>query len=149
MSSLNQCNFIGNLAADPDTRYTTTGEAVCNFTIAVNWKSKDKEGAEWVRVTAFKGLADICGKYLRKGSSVFVSGRMQTRKWTDKQGADRYTTEILADTMQMLDRRGAADSGDGRAPEGESNRVRSDSEAPRGKSAASSGFDDFPNDVPF
>ena len=101
-NDLNQCNFIGRLARDPETRYLSSGDAVCNFTIAVGWKSKDKEGAEWVPVTAFGKLGEICGQYLKKGSQVFVSGRFKTDKYTDKEGVERYSTKIVADTMQML-----------------------------------------------
>lgn len=102
-NDLNQCNFIGRLGKDPEVRYMTNGDAVASFAIAVGWKTKEKEGAEWVPVTAFGQLAEICGKYLVKGSRVFVSGRFTTRKWQDKDGNDRYTTEIKAEKMQMLD----------------------------------------------
>lgn len=103
MNDLNQCNFIGRLGGDVETRYLTNGDAVVNFTIACGWKSKDSEGAEWVRIVAFGKLAGICSEYLSKGSRVFISGRIQTRKWQDQQGNDRYTTEIIANQMQMLD----------------------------------------------
>ena len=102
MNDLNQCNFIGRLGADPESKYLPNGDAVCSFRIAVGWKTKDKEGAEWVRISAFGKLAEICGQYLKKGSQVYVSGRLSTRKWTDKEGRDQYTTEIRADQMQML-----------------------------------------------
>lgn len=102
MNDLNLCNFIGRLGRDPETRYLPDGSAVCNFSIAVGWKSKDKEGAEWVRLSAFGKLAEICGEHLKKGSQVYVAGRLQTRKWKDKDGADKYTTEIMCDRMQML-----------------------------------------------
>lgn len=108
MASLNQCNFIGTLGKDPEQRFFPDGSAVSNFTIAVNesWKDKatgaKKERVSWVPIVATHGLAEVCGQYLKKGSSVFVSGKFYTRKWTDKDGQDRYTTEIKADVMQML-----------------------------------------------
>lgn len=102
-NDLNQCNFIGRLGKDPETRYTADGTCISGFSIACGWKGKDKEGTEWVRVSAFGKLGEICGQYLKKGSRVFISGRMQTRKWQDKDGVERYTTEIMADQMQMLD----------------------------------------------
>ena len=101
-NDLNRCEFIGRLGKDPEIRYSASGDAIANFSIAVGWKTKDKEGAEWVRVTAFGKLAEICGKYLRKGSQVYIAGRMTTRKWQNKDGVDQYTTEIVADQMQML-----------------------------------------------
>lgn len=104
-NDLNQCNFIGRLGADPEIRYRPEGRAVGNFSIACNWKSKDKEGSEWVRIVVYDRLAEICGEYLRKGSKVFVSGRLRTRKWQDQQGVERYTTEIIANELQMLDGR--------------------------------------------
>lgn len=102
-NDLNQCNFIGRLGKDPEVRYMPSGDAMCNFDIAVGWKTKDKEGAEWVRISAFGKLAEICGKYLKRGSKVFISGRFKTRKWQDQNGNDRYSTEINCETMQMLD----------------------------------------------
>jgi single-strand DNA-binding protein len=115
-NDLNSCNFIGRLGADPETRYTTDGGAVTNFRLAVGWKSKDKEGAEWVSIVTFGKLAEICSQYLKKGSQVFISGRIRTRKWQDQSGADRYTTEIVASQMQMLGGRG---SNEGEQPSGE------------------------------
>lgn len=102
-NDLNQCNFIGRLGGDPEIRYMTDSTAVANMTIACGWKSKDKEGAEWVRLVVYNKLAEICGEYLRKGSKIFVSGRMRTRKWQDQQGVERYTTEIIVSELQMLD----------------------------------------------
>ena len=101
-NSLNRCEFIGNLGKPPEIRYAASGDAIANFSIAVGWKTKDKEGVEWVRVTAFGKLAGICGEYLRKGSQVYIAGRMTTRKWQNKDGVDQYTTEVVADQMQML-----------------------------------------------
>lgn len=107
MASLNQCNFIGNLGKDPEIRYMPNGDPVANFSIGCNENWKDKNGdkqerTEWVRVSAFGKLAEIIGEYLKKGSQVFISGRMQTRKYHDKDGNDRYTTEIVANEMKML-----------------------------------------------
>ena len=101
-NDLNHCTFIGRLGRDPETRYTADNNAICNFSIAVGYKSKDKETTEWVRITAFGKLAGICADYLKKGSQVFIGGRMTTRKWVNKDGVDQYTTEVVADQMQML-----------------------------------------------
>lgn len=102
-NDLNRCEFIGRLGKDPEVRCSPDGSAVCNFSLAVGWKTKEKEGVEWVRIVAFGKLAEICGEYLTKGKQVYVSGRMTTRKWTDKDsGQDRYSTEVVADQLQML-----------------------------------------------
>lgn len=132
-NDLNQCSFIGRLGADPETRFLPSGDGVTNFRIASGWKTKDKEGTEWVSIVAFGKLADICQQYLKKGSQVFVQGRMQTRKWQDKEGNDRYSTEIVADRMQMLG--GKRDE----APKSE------------GTPAAKGGntFDEMSDDIPF
>lgn len=138
-NDLNQCQFIGRLGRDPESRYLPNGDAVVNFSIACGWKTKDKEGAEWVRITAFGKLAEICGEYLAKGSQVFIQGRMQTRKYQDKDGNDRYTTEIVADRMQMLGSRSGSSE-------------RSEDRPARQPSAGASsgaGFEDFPDDIPF
>ena len=109
-NDLNRCEFIGRLGKDPEVRFTASGEAICNFSIAVGWKTKDKDGTEWVRITSFGKLAGICGDYLKKGSQVFIAGRMTTRKWQNKDGVDQYTTEVVADQMQMLGGRPAEDA---------------------------------------
>lgn len=109
-NDLNRCEFIGRLGKDPETRYSADSNAICNFSIAVGYKSKDKETTEWVRVTAFGKLAGICADYLKKGSQVFIAGRMTTRKWVNKDGVDQYTTEVVADQMQMLGGRTAEDT---------------------------------------
>lgn len=143
-NSLNQCQFIGNLGRDPETRYLPSGESVCNFSIGVGWKTKDKEGTEWVNVTAFSKLAEICGQYLKKGSHVFIQGRMQTRKWQDKEGNDRYTTEIIADKMQMLGGRPES------APETRTERAApTRTAAPRQAPAPAYATDDLDSDIPF
>jgi len=109
MASVNKVILVGNLGADPEIRHTATGDAVCTLSLATTEKYKDKTGAqqevtEWHRVAMFRRLAEIAGEYLRKGSSIYVEGRLKTRKWQDKNGQDRYTTEIEASEMKMLDR---------------------------------------------
>lgn len=106
-NDLNRCEFIGRLGKDPEARYMPSGEAVANFSIAVGsqWKNKSgekQESTEWVNIAVFGKLAEICIEYLKKGSQVYVAGKIKTRKWQDKSGADRYTTEIVATDMQML-----------------------------------------------
>ena len=109
-NDLNRCEFIGRLGKDPEVRYTADSNAICNFSIAVGYKTATKETTEWVRITAFGKLAGICADYLKKGSQVFVAGRMTTRKWQNKDGVDQYTTEVVADQMQMLGGRPAEDA---------------------------------------
>ncbi|MFJ9450816.1 MULTISPECIES: single-stranded DNA-binding protein [unclassified Herbaspirillum] len=122
MASVNKVIIVGNLGRDPETRYMPNGEAVTNVAVATteSWKDKNsgekKELTEWHRITFYRKLAEIAGQYLKKGSQVYVEGRLQTRKWTDKDGVEKYTTEIIADTMQMLGGRqgmggGASDDG--------------------------------------
>lgn len=111
MASLNKVMLIGCLGKDPETRYTQAGTAVTNFSLATSERFKAKNGeweerTEWHNVTAWGKLAEICGEYLTKGKSVFIEGRLQTRKWEDKDGKDRYTTEVVADKMQMLSGKG-------------------------------------------
>ena len=101
-NDLNRCEFIGRLGKDPEVRYTADSNAICNFSIAVGYKTATKETTEWVRITTFGKLAGICADYLKKGSQVFIAGRMTTRKWVNKDGVDQYTTEVVADQMQML-----------------------------------------------
>lgn len=107
MSDLNQCNFIGRLGKDPETKYMPNGNAVTNFSIAVGEQWKDKAGVkqektEWINVTGFGKLAEIMGEWLVKGSQVLISGKFTTDKWQDQEGKDRYSTKIIANTMQML-----------------------------------------------
>ena len=113
---VNKVFLIGNLGADPEVRYTQNGSAVANFTVATTevWKKQDgskEEQTEWHRVVAFARLGEICGEYLGKGSKVFIEGRLQTRKWQDRDGNDRYTTEIVAREMKMLSPRGTGNAG--------------------------------------
>jgi len=140
-NDLNQCQFIGRLGKDPETRYLANGDAVTNFSLAVGWKTKEKEGVEWVRCTAFGKLADIAGQYLVKGKQCYVSGRMTTRKWQDKDGQDRYTTEITVDRLQLL---GGGDRGGDR--EERSERPARQSPA---QGAQRPNFDDMDDDIPF
>jgi len=99
---VNSCHFIGRLGRDPETRYTADGKPVCNFSIAISSKYKDKETVEWVNIVAWSKLAEICGEYLTKGKQVYIEGRLQTREWEDRDGNKKRTTEIVAGTMQML-----------------------------------------------
>ena len=99
---LNRCDFIGRLGRDPEVRYTAGGKSVASFSVACSEKRGDNETTEWVNAIAWEKLADICGQYLQKGSLVYISGRMQTRKWEDKDGGTRYTTEIVVRDMKML-----------------------------------------------
>ena len=119
MASVNKVILVGNLGKDPETRYMPNGEAVTNITVATsdNWTDKTsgekKEATEWHRITFYRRLAEVAAEYLKKGSSVYVEGKLRTRKWQDKDGQDRYTTEVIADVMQMLGSRGG---GGGSAP---------------------------------
>lgn len=112
---INKVILIGNLGADPEVRYSQTGTAVASFSVATTetWKKQDgskEEQTEWHRIVAFGRLGEICGEYLSKGSKVYIEGRIQTRKWEDKDGNTRYTTEIVAREMKMLSPRGAGDN---------------------------------------
>ena len=115
MAAFHQTIVLGNLGRDPEKKYLPSGDAVCNFSVAVTEKWKDKSGEQkeqttWYRVNAFSRLAEICGEYLRKGSQVMITGRMQSRKWTDKDGAERESWELRADSMQMVG--GKSEGGD-------------------------------------
>jgi single-strand DNA-binding protein len=114
---INKVILIGNLGADPEVRYTQNGTAVATFRVATteSWKKQDgskEEKTEWHRVVAWNKLGEICGEYLNKGSRVYIEGKIETRKWQDKDGNDRYTTEIKARDMKMLSARGAGEGGD-------------------------------------
>ena len=118
MASLNKVMLIGNLGKDPEVRYTTSGQAVASFNLATSEKFKNKSGdweerTEWHRVTLWGKLAEIAGEYLAKGKTVYIEGRLQTRKWTDRDGNDKYTTEIVGDKMQMLGGKGDSGSSSG------------------------------------
>lgn len=108
MAAVNKVILIGNLGADPEVRYMTNGDCVCNIRLATTetWKDKhsgeQKEATEWHRVTFYRRLGEVAGQYLKKGSQVYIEGRIKTRKWQDKDGQDRYTTEVEATEMKML-----------------------------------------------
>lgn len=141
-NDLNQCSFIGRLGADPETRYAASGDAVCSLRLAVGWKGKDKEGTEWVPCTAFGKLAEICGKYLVKGSQVFVQGRLKTDEY-EKDGIKRYITKIMIDQMQMLGSK--QDSQRQQSEDPKPAPQRSAHGAPPNKAK----FDDLGDDIPF
>ena len=152
MASVNKVILVGNLGADPEMRYLPSGEAVANLRIATTdtWKDKDgnkQETTEWHRISFFGRQAEVCGQYLKKGSQIYVEGSIRTRKWQDKEGQDRYSTEIRGDRMQMLGgRQGMSDappreSGGGSAGGG-------GRPAPAAQPAGSN-FNDFEDDIPF
>ena len=168
MASVNKVIIIGNLGRDPETRTFPDGGTICNVTIATSRQWKDKtsgdkqEETEWHRVVFRDRLAEIAGEYLRKGRPVYVEGRLKTRKWTDKEGKDNYTTEIVAEQMQLLgSREGDGGGGGGGGREGgygggSSSRAPapsgggSDAGASRGgQSKSNTGFDDMDDDIPF
>lgn len=160
---INKVILIGNLGKDPETRYLPSGGAVTNITVATSetWKDKQsgqqQERTEWHRVVFFNRLAEIAAEYLRKGSKVYLEGSLRTRKWQGQDGQDRYTTEIVASEMQMLDSRGGApgyddmptmqqhpSSAQGNAPQG-----RAPATPSSGNNAPDPGFDSFDDDIPF
>jgi single-strand DNA-binding protein len=151
---LNQVQLIGNLGADPEVRYMPSGDAVANIRIATTETWKDKDGAkqertEWHRVAFFGKLAEIVSEYLVKGSQVFIQGKIQTRKWQAQDGTDRYSTEIVADTMKMLGspRDGGGSPGDG--GQRSERPARQERPAAAGKPAGGGGFDEMDDDIPF
>ena len=156
MASVNKVILIGNLGADPETRFLPSGEAVCNIRIATTDKWKDrasgemKEATEWHRVSLFGRQAEVAGEYLKKGSPVYIEGSIRTRKWQDKEGKDQYSTEIRADRMQLLGGRGGSGgdvefAGGGGQARGGGSAPRTGGAAPGKKPAA----DDFDDDIPF
>ena len=153
MASLNKVILIGNLGQDPEVRYMPNGEAVTNITVATteNWKDKNgekQEKTEWHRVTFYRKLAEIAGEYLKKGRQVYVEGRLETRKWTDKEGKERYTTEVIASDMKMLGPRPGMGGGDNiERTERSASAGAAGASAPAEKSGAR--FDDFEDDIPF
>lgn len=164
MSSINRATLIGRLGKDPEVRYMPGGEAIANITLATseNWKDKSgekQERTEWHRVSMFGRLGEIAGEYLKKGSLVYIEGRIQTRKWQDKDGQDRYTTEIVANEMKML---GPKPGGGGDTSYDDSDRGEKGGSTPRSTgqpmgsgSATGTGspkkakLDDFDDDIPF
>jgi len=149
---VNKVILIGNLGNDPEIRYTAGGAAVANISLATaeSWKDKNsgeqQERTEWHRIVFFGRLAEIVGEYLRKGSQVYVEGRLQTRKWQDKEGHDRYTTEIVANEMQMLGSRSGGSANYDSAPQTAPNNTAEPQPAP---ASGSSPTDDFDDDIPF
>ena len=171
MASVNKVILIGNLGRDPEVRYTPSGSAVCNVTLATSrsWKSKESgekvEETEWHRVVFYDRLAEIAGEYLKKGRSIYVEGRMKTRKWTDKDGAEKYTTEVIAQEMNMLGGRDGMGGGAGGGEE-EGGGAYSERAAPAQRPASAArpaasapasrpapksttGFDNMDDDIPF
>ena len=160
MASVNKVILVGNLGRDPEVRYTPDNSAITNISIATTDQWKDKSGekqerTEWHRVAFFGRLAEIAGEYLKKGSQVYVEGRLQTRKWQDKDGNEKYTTEIVADRMQMLGSRGGmggsdmgAEMDDRPAPPPRSSAGGSRPPASGGAKPAGK-FDDLEDDIPF
>lgn len=143
MASLNKVMLIGRIGRDPETRYSSSGDAITNITLAVDDSYKNKSGekvekCEWVNITFYRKLAEISGEYLKKGSLIYVSGKMETRKYTDKAGIEKYATSIIASDMKML----------GTKPSGS---AYSGNDAPERSSQQSTGtgFDDMDDDIPF
>lgn len=164
MASVNKVILVGNLGRDPEVRYMPSGDALASFSIATTDTWRDKSGqrqerTEWHRISMFGKQAEVAGQYLKKGSSVYIEGRLQTRKWTDKEGQERQTTEVVADRMQMLGGRTGGgnafevmDDGDdmSSAPSRpQPAREQSGSGGARPATGGGSGFDDFDDDIPF
>ena len=153
MASVNKVILVGNLGRDPETRYMPDGGAITNISIATTstWKDKSgekQEATEWHRVAFFGKLAEIAGEYLKKGSQVYVEGKLKTRKWQDKEGVDKYTTEVIADAMQMLGGRQGL-GGDGSGASGGSSAPSSGAAKPAAAKGGAAKFDDFEDDIPF
>ena len=149
---INKVILIGNLGADPEVKYMPSGDAVTNLRLATSesWKDKSSgetvERTEWHRVVCFRRLGEIAGEYLKKGSKVYIEGKLQTRKWQGQDGQDRYTTEIVANELQMLDSRGG---GAAMADSGGYNQGANQSKKPAPATETAGGFDDFDDDIPF
>ena len=149
MASVNKVILVGNLGRDPEMRYLPSGEAIANLAVATTDKYKDKSGqmveqTEWHKVAFFGKVAEVCGNYLKKGSQIYVEGSLKTRKYTDKDGVEKYSTEIRGDRMQMLGSRERGEQNDAqpqRQPAGNAQ------PSPRG--GGTSGFDDLDDDIPF
>lgn len=154
MASVNKVILIGNLGADPEIRYMPNGDPVATFNIATTdtWKDKQtgekKEATEWHRIVIFRKLAEIAGQYLKKGAPIYIEGALKTRKWQDKAGQDRYTTEIVADQMKMLGKRenGGPPPMGSTAPPAQAQSQPAQNAAP---ASAGSGFNGFEDDMPF
>lgn len=162
MASVNKVILVGNLGRDPETRYMPDGGAITNISIATTstWKDKSgekQEATEWHRIAFFGKLAEIAGEYLKKGSQVYVEGKLRTRKWQDKDGVDKYTTEVIADAMQMLGgRQGMGGEGGGGGDYAKASSGGSSSPSAGAASKPAGGakggaakFDDMDDDIPF
>jgi single-strand DNA-binding protein len=164
MASVNKVIIVGNLGRDPEIRYMPSGDAIANIAVATSYKSKDrntgeqKELTEWHRISFFGRLAEIVGQYLKKGSSVYVEGRLQTRKYTDKDGIERYATDIIAENMQMLGGRQGMGGGDSYSADDSYDTPPSRPAAPRQAPPApaarpqpkpAANFSDMDDDIPF
>lgn len=151
MASLNKTLLIGNLGKDPEVKYMPNGDAVCNFSVATTESWKDKEGnkqekVEWHSIVVYRKLAEICGQYLKKGSQVYLEGRLQTRKWQDKEtGKDRYMTEIVCDEMKMLGSKQHSEGGG----QGSDRPSESRQESPKMYTHKDINGDEFEDDIPF
>lgn len=169
-ASVNKVIIVGSLGRDPETKYMGNGDAVTNLSVATSesWKDKNtgekKEQTEWHRVTLYRKLAEIAGQYLKKGASVYIEGKLATRKWTDKEGVERYTTEIIADEMKMLGSpQGKRDDDDGygspaparqqqsqqRGNRRDQNEGRGNGRAPTQQQRPAPNFSDMDDDIPF
>jgi single-strand DNA-binding protein len=154
MASVNKVILVGNLGRDPETRYAPEGGAICNISVATTdtWKDKTsgekQERTEWHRVVFFNRLAEIAGEYLKKGSQVYVEGSLRTRKWQDKEGQERHTTEIVADRMQMLGSRQGMGDAAAREKMGEAKEPVTAGDA-KGAKKPGGKFDDLDDDIPF
>ena len=153
MASVNKVIIVGNLGKDPETRYAPSGDAVTNIFVATTetWKDKasgeKREATEWHLVVFFGKLAEIAGQYLKKGSQVYLEGKLKTRKWQDKDGQDRYTTEINADEMKMLGSKGDGQQQEGQRPQQTQQRPPANTQRqPQGQAG---GFSDMDDDIPF
>ena len=152
---INKVIIVGNVGQDPETRYMPSGSAVTNFTVATNesWKDKQtgeqKDRTEWHRVAMFNRLAEIAAEYLRKGSQVYIEGKLRTRKWQGQDGQDRYTTEIIADEMQMLGGRGGAGGGSFGGGQQGGGQQGGGQQGGGGNAPPQPGPDDFDDDIPF
>ena len=158
MASVNKVIIVGNLGKDPETRYAPSGDAVTNIVVATTetWKDRasgeKREATEWHRVVFFGKLAEIAGQYLKKGSQVYLEGKLKTRKWQDKDGQDRYTTEINADEMKMLGGKGDGQQQEGQRPQQNKpidSRFRNTINTPKQPQGQAGGFSDMDDDIPF
>lgn len=148
MASVNKVIVLGNAGKDPEVRYTPNGAAICNLTLATSrkWKNKEsgdmQEETEWHRVVLYDRLAEVAGEYVKKGKPVYIEGRLKTRKWQDKEGKDNYTTEIVAESLQLL---GGRDEAPSSAPK----TAERPASAPKAPAKTGGGFDDMDDDIPF